>query len=112
MRSLLLAGNALLFAALLASCGCFTNALIYNDVHIPLTTNMHGNRVGSKMVSLDTHEIHEPVTAAAIGVEWDSRAIGDAAKRLGLVRVDFADLHILRYCFGIYREERIEVWGE
>ncbi len=109
MRNLLRIACAL---ALLSSSGCFTNALIYNDVRVPLTVNMHGNLVGTKMVSLDTHEIHEPVTAAGLGVEWDSRAIGDAAKRKGLTRVDFADLHIRRYALGIYREVRVEVWGE
>ncbi len=101
----------LLLLATVTLPGCLSG-LIVNVTTEPLVTNMKGTPIGTRRVTLDRHQIREPLTRLQLRAEWASNAIGDAAKRKGLKKVYYADLHTLSILFGIYQQKEVIVYGD
>ena len=102
----------LLVAALAAPlCGCMRGWL-YTNVRTPAVSDIEAAPRGTRMVELTALQFKEPVSGAGMTVQWDSRAIGDAARQHGLDRVYFADLHTLSILGGLWKKQTIEVWGD
>ena len=91
--------------------GC-APGLIYTNVTQPLTVSVDNTPVGSRVGGGTSQHLRIPVPRARLGAEWDSRAIGAAAKEAGLEKVYYADLHTLSILAGTWRRETIRVWGE
>ncbi len=96
---------------LMCLCSC-TQGLLYRDVTIPLDTDMNRTPRSPERGVARSLQIREPLTAARIAAEWDSRSIGDAVQRSELETAEYADSKIFSLVFGIYREDLTEVWGE
>ena len=96
----------------LACAACSPRGIIYTNVTVPLVTNMNNTPVGEKLALSDTKLITEPFTAARISGEWDSRAIGDAAKRSDITDIHYADLRILSILGGVWEQQTVRVWGQ
>ncbi|MBL8766861.1 MAG: hypothetical protein JNL94_05840 [Planctomycetes bacterium] len=92
--------------------GCGPIGWIYTEKTEPFVIDMNVTKVGSKMAELSSKEIHEPVTAAGIGIEWKSRAIGEAAKKHGITDVYFADIQTTSVFGGVFRMQTIQVYGD
>jgi hypothetical protein len=90
---------------------CPLTGRFYSHYTYPVVSDMNHTPRGTKRVMLDSHYAEAPFTRGLVNAEWHSRAIGDAAKRHGLDNVYFADMHVLTI-FGVYRRQRIEVWGD
>jgi len=95
-----------------AICSGCMQGLIYTNATVPLVINMHNTPVGNKSATMSSRQIREPVSGLGISTEWNSRAIGDAAKRSGLTQINFADTHIFSILGGIWRKQTVQVWGK
>ncbi len=91
--------------------GC-TSGFLYTNITLPLTVDMNRTPVGHTVTSVNTKRIQEPFTGIDITVEWDSRAIGDAARRAGLETVYFADIHTISFLGGLWEQQAVNVWGK
>ena len=89
-----------------------TRGLIYSDTTEPITLNMKTTAVGTENAELSSFHIQEPITRMRISAEWNSRAIGDAAKQTGLDKIYYADMRTQSVLGGIWRRETIIVWGD
>ena len=92
-------------------CGC-APGFIYTNITEPLTTDMNETPRGTRLAALDTKQLKEPITRFNLSAEWDSRAIGDAAKRAGLNTIFYADMKTVSVLGGIWRQQTVRVWGE
>ena len=59
-----------------------------------------------------TYKVEIPVTRIDMSAEWNSRAIGEVAKRQGIETVYFCDQRTLSILGGIYRKREIIVYGK
>jgi hypothetical protein len=73
---------------------------------------MNHTPVGNKSAAISSKQFKEPVSGLGISTEWNSRAIGDAAKRSGLTQINFADMHTFSIFGGIWKQQTVHVWGE
>ncbi len=101
----------LIFFIGLTCAGC-SRGLIYTNVTVPLVTNMDKTPRGTRLVTIDTRGMKEPVTGIGINAQWNSRAIGDAAKQFGLRRSYYADMNTFSILGGIWQKQTVRVWGE
>lgn len=92
--------------------GCSPFGYVYNNTTRPLTYNMHSTPIGTKMATLDSRRIKEPITGLNMTIEWNSRAIGDAAKRQGIDKIYYADLNTFSLLGGLWEQKTIRVWGD
>jgi hypothetical protein len=104
------AAAAAILAAL--SCAACAPGLIYTNITEPLVVNMQNTPSATGTGYSETKHIELPASAIRISAEWDSRAIGDAARQAGLKTVHFADLQTVSVLGGVWMQQRIHVWGE
>ena len=91
--------------------GCM-KGLIYTNSTVPLVINMNNTAVGNKSAAISSKQLKEPVSGLGISAEWNSRAIGDAAKHSDLTQINFADIHTFSIFGGIWKKQTVQVWGE
>ncbi len=101
---------ALALLALVCS-GCARGYLFTYTV-TPLTRNLDATPVGSRQVSLDLYRLREPITEINIEAQWNSNAIGEAARVAGLEKIYYADLRTLSILGGLFRNTTILVSGD
>ena len=73
---------------------------------------MQQTPVGRKACPVNSKHLEEPITGFDISVEWDSRAIADAARKAGLETVYFADMKQISILGGLWRQQIVCVSGE
>jgi hypothetical protein len=91
--------------------GCM-QGFIYTNATVPLVINMNNTPVGNKSAEISSKQLKEPLSGVGLSAEWNSRAIGDAAKRSGLTQINFADIHTFSIFGGIWKKQTVQVWGE
>jgi hypothetical protein len=103
----------LLFVSLgLAACQIRPIGLIYTNIRLPLTTDLHNTPVPDlKPGSGQTVEVKEPISGYGFYARVSSRAIGDIARKNGMHRLYFADQQIFSI-LGIYTSHRTILHGE
>jgi hypothetical protein len=95
-----------------AACTGCVRGFIYTDVTVPLDTNMAATPRGGEVGESDSRQVELPVGGMRIGAEWNTRAIGDAARAQGLKRVHYADLRTVSVLGGVWLRQTAKVWGE
>jgi hypothetical protein len=98
-----------LFYAICSGC---MQGFIYTNATVPLVINMNNTPVGNKSAAISSKKLKEPISGVGLSAEWNSRAIGDAAKRSGLTQINFADMHTFSLFGGIWKKQTVHVWGE
>lgn len=87
--------------------------LIYKKMKVPFTKKL--NRTPNELV-IDAKgtvtRLQEPFSGYGFYAEFDSNAIGDIARKNGLKTIYFADHERFSVLFGIWRYDRIIVYGE
>ena len=87
--------------------------LIYKKMRVPFTKKL--NRTPNELV-IDAKgtvtRLREPFTGYGISATFDSNAIGDIARRNGLTTVYYADHERFSVLLGIWRYDRIIVYGD
>lgn len=87
--------------------------LIYTKIKIPFSKKL--NRTPNELV-IDAQgtvtRLQEPFSGYGVYAEFDSNAIGDIARKNGLKTVYFADHESFSVLLGIWRYDRIIVYGE
>ena len=91
--------------------GCM-KGFIYTNSTVPLVINMNNTSVGNTSAVISSKQFREPVSGLGISAEWNSRAIGDAAKHSDLTQINFADIHTFSIFGGIWKKQTVQVWGE
>jgi hypothetical protein len=103
--------SAFILMAHLVGTGC-TSGFVYTNVIRPLSTDMDQTPLGGKTFAINSKRIQEPLTGFDLSAEWDSRAIGDAARNGGLTTVYFADLQTISVLGGLWKQQIIRVRGD
>jgi len=91
----------------LSGCG-----IIYTDVTEPYVMNMSHTPRPERTVKLGTSQLKAPVTNLNLSAEWNSRAIGDAARKNGLTDIYYADIRTQSVLFGLWSRKTILVYGK
>lgn len=111
--------NGRLFAYLLAfllvnavGCGIVSRGLLYTDTIQPLCRDMRGTNLGSKVGSGSSKRVEIPTTRIDFSAEWDSRAIGDIARKHGISVVHGCDSRRESYLLGLWRRDQVIIYGE
>lgn len=99
----------ILISALLSGC---TPGFIYTDIVEPGCTDLRGTPLGEKTVKGGAFRVEIPTSRIDLTAEWDSRAIGDIAKKNGISTVHSCDARVLSFLGGIFRKQEIIVYGE
>lgn len=94
-------------AALLVA-GC-SQGILYTHTFQPLTKDLHRTPVFAAGQEGDIKHLQIPYTA--IGIAWDSAAIGDIAKKHGMSEVHYADLEVLRILM-VWNRYTVHVYGK
>ena len=111
MRRYNLFGVALV-AALVSGCGVVSRGLLYTDTVQPLCRDLRGADIGSKVGAGSSKRMQIPTTQIDLSAEWDSRAIGDIARKHGISVVHGCDSRRQSYVFGIWRRDEVIIYGE
>ncbi len=107
--------SALLISFLIISlggCGVISRGLLYTDTIQPLCKDMRGTPLGSKQGTGSSKRVEIPTTQVDLAAEWDTRAIGDIAKRYGITTVYGCDTRRQSYVLGIWRKDEVIIYGE
>lgn len=101
----------MVFVLAVAGSGC-TAGFIYTNVTMPLTIDMHDTPVGLKPpASVNSKKLQEPLTGVGLSVEWDSRALADAARKAGFETFYFADIHTISILGGLWEQKEVLLRG-
>jgi hypothetical protein len=107
-RMITVAGLAVM---LLFLSGC-VSGFIYSNVTLPLSTDMNETPRGKIFCTVSSKHLEEPVTGIDLSLEWDSRAIGDAARKAGMESLYYADIKTISVLGGLWKQQTVRVWGE
>jgi len=105
----------LLLSALLLLCGMCTGCvygLLYTNTTEPLVLNMDRTPRGPDQAFLDTKQVKGPFSGVNLSAEWNSKAIGDAAKKAGIKKIFYADMQTFSILGGLWKKETVRVRGE
>ena len=94
-----------LLAATLVSTSCVGSGAIYTNVTRPLTTTFEKAQVVEGSAEGNTKQFRYQVD-----FNWDSRAIGDIAKKAGLTEIFYADETVLSV-LGVWTQRFVTVYG-
>jgi len=72
---------------------------------------MRSTPMGDLTVKGGTYKVEIPLTRLEMSAEWNTRAIGEVAKKNGLSTVYFCDQKTLSILGGIYLQKEIIVYG-
>lgn len=89
--------------------GCSTPGLLYTDITLPLTKNMHETPVASDVAQGRQHTIRDPF--AGIRAEWSSYAPGDTAQDGGIEVVHYVDVRRQSVLGGLWGRTTAIVYG-
>jgi hypothetical protein len=101
-------------AAIFAVVGCSGIAppgLIYRNVIQPYSVDYHDTKIGTKHCVIDEHSVSEPFTGYGVSVEWSADVIQNAATKAGITEITCMDEQTLSFLLGIYKRERLIVYG-
>jgi hypothetical protein len=95
-----------------SGCGVISRGLLYTDTVQPLCKDARGTPLGSRQASGSSKKIEIPTARIDLAAEWDTRAIGDIAKRHGITTVNGCDTRRQSYVLGIWRKDEVIIDGE
>ena len=93
-------------------CGLVSRGLLYTDTVQPLCRDLRGTILGDKVASGSSKRVEIPTTRIDVSAEWDSRAIGDIARKAGISTVYGCDGRRQSYVLGIWRKDEVIIYGE
>jgi hypothetical protein len=108
----ILALTAMCITAVLTGCGTISRGLLYTDTVQPLCKDARGTILGTKKGSGNSKKIEIPTTRIDLSAEWDSRAIGDIAKKHGITTVYSCDSRRRSYVLGLWRSDEVIIYGD
>lgn len=92
--------------------GCFARGILYTDTVSPLCTDARMTSLGTTSAASSSKKIQIPTVRIDFTAEWDSRAIGDIAKKHGITTVYGCDARTKSYVLGIWREDSVIIYGD
>lgn len=101
----------LLSVSALSGCSLIPRGLLYSDYKEPLCHDARGTTLGETIDPGSTKSVQIPLTQINLGAEWDTRAIGDIAKKHGIATVYGCDMRREFYLLGIWRRDEVIVYG-
>jgi hypothetical protein len=104
--------SALIVVAGVSGCGFVTRGVLYTDTTQPLCKDARGTPLGQLSAGGSSKRIEIPTTQIDVTAEWDSRAIGDIAKKHGISTVNSCDWRRESYVLGIWRRDEVIIYGD
>jgi hypothetical protein len=113
-RGYYLCGSTLAVALIvgLSGCGVVSRGLLYTDTVQPLCRDLRATDLGGKVGAGSSKRVEIPTTQIDLSAEWDSRAIGDIARKHGISVVHGCDSRRQSYVLGIWRRDEVIIYGE
>lgn len=102
----------LLVLAVLSVTGCAPYGVIYSDTVSSYSRNFSATSNSSKQCQIKTHQLREPFTGYSISSEWTSDFILKEARNAGIKEISYIDKQNISVLFGIYRREKLIVYGD
>ncbi len=93
-------------------CGVVPRGLLYTDTIQPFCHDLRGTKFGSKSAVGSSKRVKVPTTQVDLSAEWDTRAIGDIARRSGIETVYGCDSRRESILLGIWSRDEIIIYGE
>jgi hypothetical protein len=105
--------RAFAIVLILSATGCsgLATGLIYTEVVRPYSYDYHDTKVGTKQCIFDSHSIKEPVSGYGVRVEWSLEEIQYAASQAGISEITCIDEQTLSILLGIYKRQRLIIYG-
>ena len=105
--------RALAILLILSTTGCsgLATGLIYTKVIRPYSYDYHNTKVGTKQCVIDTHSVKEPVSGYGVRVEWSLEEIQNTVAQAGISEITCIDEQTLSVLLGIYKRQRLIVYG-
>ena len=91
--------------------GC-APGFIYTDITEPECVDMRSTPIGEKTSKGGLYKIELPFTKVNLTAEWNTRGLGDVAKKGGISTIYYCDLRTLSILGGIYRKQETIVYGK
>lgn len=85
---------------------------IYTNVVQPYSTDFRDSPVGSRRCVLDEYQFREPVSGYGVSVEWTAGRVLAAARQAGISRISYTEMQTLSILMGIYRRQRLIIYGD
>ena len=79
---------------------------------MPYTENFNNTPAGSKRLVLHDCRLREPITGYGVSAEWTTDEILKKATEAGMSEVHYADLHTFALILGIYKREKLIIYGD
>ncbi len=101
-------------AVILAATGCTGFAppgLIYTNVISPYSVDYHDTKIGTQQCIIDIHSVKEPVSGYGVSAELSLDVIEHAAAEAGITEITCIDEQTLSILLGIYKRQRLIVYG-
>ena len=105
-----------MMAALPLLGGCM-QGLLYTHTWEPLTTNCCRTPFPNGSADSGASDVRDLTIKFVVPYvdpefKWHSNAIGDIAKKYGMDEIYFADLEHFSVAFGIWKQDRVHVYGK
>lgn len=104
--------STICFMLALSGCGTISRGLLYTNTVQPLCKDARGTILGTKKGSGNSKRVEIPTTRIDLSAEWDSRAIGDIAKKHGITTVYSCDSRRRSYVLGLWRSDEVIIYGD
>lgn len=96
---------ALAILACAPACAVGTYGLLFSHVTVPLDLDVSDTSLSETQAADDTKHF-----SWYVRVEWDSRGIGDIARRYRIDRAHHADLEVLSV-MGVWTQRHVHLYG-
>jgi hypothetical protein len=100
---------ALLLISLASLTGC-TYGILYTSKTSPYSLNFANTPAGISRQTEGAKMVSIPTTYLSAG--WNSRAIGEVARRSGLTEIYYADLYTYSMLAGLWENKELRVYGK
>lgn len=103
---------AVALVAPLSGCGVISRGMLYTETIQPLCRDLRGTDLGTKVGTGSSKRVEIPTTQIDLTAEWDSRALGDIARKNGISVVHGCDSRRQSYLLGLWRRDEVIIYGE
>ena len=96
----------------IAVSGCSVSGRLYTNIVEPLSDDFNDTPIGTKTCIIKNYRIRDPLSGSNVSVEWSLKDITESAKKAGISRIYYMDVHTFSVLLGFYRKKNIIVYGD
>ena len=101
-----------LTGVLMIMAGCSVPGRLFTNVTEPFSLDFNHTPLGTKTCVIKNYRLKEPVSRFNVSAEWSRGEIAAAARKAGIRRIYYMDVHTLSVLMGLYRRKELIVYGD